>query len=66
MAKLQDDSQPRVDISLPNVISPKPGGIYDSPVPFELRPGSGGALPGESVHMPHLLQGARIRKFVGC
>ncbi|CAI8871809.1 hypothetical protein EMIT0196MI5_20291 [Pseudomonas sp. IT-196MI5] len=42
MAKLQDDSQPRVDISPPDVISPKPGEIYDSPVPFELRPGSGG------------------------
>ncbi len=48
MAKLQDDSQPRVDISLPNVISPKPGGIYDSPVPFELHPGSGGHYPAKA------------------
>lgn len=64
MADLQEDPRPLVDISPPNVSSPRSYGVYRSPVSIDITRGSGGHYAAKKFQIDFYYDGPNLEKEV--
>ena len=62
MANLQEDPRPLVDISPPDVNSPRSGEVYRSPVSIDITPGSGGHYAAKKFQIDFYYDGPSLEK----